>query len=298
MNKLNVSNQAVLEDFDLFLTFLRNHKQISLTNELAQLKRSDLFRLNEEMHFKAAWVTDKSAQYAYSELNFFFEVVVAARMGKIYYEEKNNYLVPDLNQVERYTLFTPTEQYFFLLETAWCYLDWAKLCDHRSWYFAESILTLLRLTANPAFSLGLEREDRGIRVPDNHHFVHVGLSTPIVQVFEYLGFYNLEPESSLKKKPDCYSFPFKKIIPQPLSAVLTPVLLEQRDLEIWNLPLRKDQLTSEILLGLTEEAFYRQEGQYLVPRPVEELTIPSFLDVFKPLMEADELTESMYPHPQ
>jgi len=128
---------------------------------------------------------------------------------------------------------------------------------------------------------------------------HLALSGKIVEIFHFLGFYDLIPDHTLTKKPDHYSFPYEKLIVGELSHLLLPILLKQRPFELWNWPYRIDISEGEVPLGITEETFYvenKKEG-YWDPRPLEELTIPQFPDAFQTVAEPGELTRSMYANP-
>ncbi len=294
MEKINVSGLPVLEDFDLFLTFLRSNKEIPVTNEKAQLKRADLYRLNGELHFKADWVTDKSMQSAYPALNFFYHVVLAARMARIFYGEKGNYLQPDPDQLERYSLLTRTEQYFFLLQTTWCYLNWAKLCESRGLYITTSLVEVLQLVGDhppgQAFAIHATKN----YLAHGKVAIHLGSVNLILQAFWFLGFFDLEP-AVFTKKPDRFTFPFGKLTSAETGTALAPVLLTERPLALWNVPLRRDMGEWGVPLGLTEDAYFLEDEQgYLVPRPAETLVIPAFLPAFAPLFEPGELVESFY----
>jgi hypothetical protein len=294
MKRPDVTGLPVLEDFDLFLTFLRGTKPIPLTNEKAQLKRTDLYRLNGELHFKADRVTDKSSQPAYPALHYFYHVVLAARMARVVHGEKGIFLQPDPHQLERYSLLTRTEQYFFLLQTTWCTLNWAKLCESRGLYMVTSVVQVLQLVGDhpPGQAFTIHATQNYLRHGDVT--IHLGLLNVVLQAFWFLDFFDLEP-AVFAKKPDRFTFPFGKLTVAPTGAVLAPVLLTQRPLEQWNAPLRRDFGDGEIPLGLTEAEYYREDQEgYLVPRPAEELVIPSFLPAFAPLFEPGDLAESFY----
>lgn len=294
MKKLAVGDLPVLEDFDLFLTFLRSNKAIPLTKDKAQLKRTDLYRLNEELHFKANGVTDKSLQTSYPELEFFYAAVQTGKLARICYGEKGNFLQPNPDPLERYSLLTRTEQYFFLLQTAWCYLNWSKLCETRSMFFTDSVVAILRLVAENPSGFQLEVDVSYSRLRIGKAEISLSLINKVVQIFGFLGFYELEP-AVFAKKPDRYTFPFRTLVVAEAGTVLAPVLLSQRPLDQWNLPLRRELAIGEVPLGLTEEEYYQEDSQgYLVPRPAGVLVIPAFLPAFAPLFEPGDLAESFY----
>ncbi len=80
--------KPVLNDFELFLLFLKSKQKVPLTNDKAVLKSKDLFTLNEELHFKADYVTGKSLQNAYHALDFFYQIVITSRLAHVYRQKK------------------------------------------------------------------------------------------------------------------------------------------------------------------------------------------------------------------
>jgi hypothetical protein len=278
----------------LFLTFLRSKKEIPLTNEKGQLKRTDLYGLNAKLYFKADRVTDKSMQPAYPALHFFYHVVLAARLARIFYGEKGNYLQPDPGQLERYALLTRTEQYFFLLQTAWCYLDWGKLCETRGLYAISSVQQLLKLVGEHPPGRAFEINRPHTALYHGGQTIHLSAVNQVVQMFWFLGFFDVEP-AVFTKKPDRFILPFSKLIVAEAGPVLAPVLLAQRPFDQWNAPLRRNLGDRNVPLGLTEEQYYREDEKgHLVPRPSEELTILAFLPAFAPLFEPGDPAESFY----
>jgi len=147
MELINFAQLPILEDFDLFLTFLNRPEPIWLTNEKGQLKRDDLFRLNQEMHHKTEWVTNKSLQYAYPLLDFFFQVSIKSKLARIYHHDKGKILKPDPEKLSKYRSLSPGEQYFFLLETFWRYLNWAAIMEMRSNLFIHFLKPGLEILA-------------------------------------------------------------------------------------------------------------------------------------------------------
>lgn len=295
MGNLEFSAHPVVDDWDLFITFLTAREQIPVTNDKANLKRDDLFRLNEELHYKASWVTNKSMQFSYPELDFFYYVVLASKMAAIRYDEKITRLHLNAERLEQYAGFTRTEKYFFLLESAWCYVNWAKLNDSRAVYYADSVTHLFGLIAESEVGQELVVKENRLIHPPQLKPIYFGGNNKIVQLFWFMGFYDLIPNAALQKKPDRYTFGYEKIITKELGKQLATVLLNERPLELWNKPLRRYLGTGEVPLGLTEEEFYKDNaaGEW-VPRPGDTLNIPDFVDAFKPLVPTDELIESFY----
>lgn len=165
MEKLTVPTLSVIDDFELYLTFLKAREKIPVTNSNNHLKQADLHRLNEEMHFKAAWVNPKSMQPKYSLLQFFYHVVLTAAMARLHHEKQGAFLRVNPEVLEHYELLNRTEKYFFLLETAWCYLDYEELTDNRSLYFLPGVLALLKYMSEIDPGMQLEVQEQKVEVP-------------------------------------------------------------------------------------------------------------------------------------
>jgi hypothetical protein len=293
MEKITLPALPVLDDFALFLAMLQGRKQLPLSKATAQLNRQDLFRLNEELHFKADWVGEKSPQSSYPALDYFYHVVLAGKLARVQYGPKGNTLQLDQEKLEGYFSLTNTEKYFFLLETSWCYLNWGKLSGNSVDFFLPDLFKLLRLMADSAPGQAYEVVDGKVTVSGNPQSFHLTLLSREIQMFWYLGYISLEPDTSLLKKPDRYAFPFRKVISGELSRPLVPVLLGQRDFEDWNLPYRKEFGLWKAPLGVPQEV-YQEEWEEQVP-DAEREALPAFLDAFTPLFAPGELEESLYP---
>ncbi|MBD0258492.1 MAG: plasmid pRiA4b ORF-3 family protein, partial [Cytophagales bacterium] len=200
----------------------------------------------------------------------------------------------DPDPLERYSLLSRTEQYFFLLQTTWCYLNWSRLCEARGWYVTEPVLQLLQLVSDhpPGRTFEILTSHSALR--HENELIPLSSVSMLVQAFRFLGFFKVQP-AVLTKKPDRYTFPFAKLTVAETGIILAPVLLTQRPLELWNAPLRRAHGEWGIPLGLTEDEYFPEdETGHLAPRPAETLVIPAFLPAFAPLFEPGELVESFY----
>lgn len=292
MEKYTLPDLPVLDDFDLYLTFLRSHDKVPVTNSNAHLKQADLFRLNAEMHFKTDWVTEKTMQPHYPLLDFFYQVVVVSKLARVHHEQKGVYLQINPERLEKYDLMTHTERYFLLLESVWCRMNWTELTGSRGLYIAARVLDLLELMAMSEPGEALEVQGRQIIVPGSKQPLHL-ISRKAYEIFWFIGFYDLVPDTTLTKKPDSYAFPYQKIISKELSQHLVPVLLEQRPLEVWNLPANQEtdlfEEMGNLLDMLTGKPEIQEPEETAVKKPDEP-----FIEVFKPLFAPEELTEDMY----
>lgn len=99
--------------------------RISKTQEF--INGSKLLELNEVM--KTDQLTDnhnRTHQYKYLLLHFFYHLATAAKILKIDYSLSKKYLIKDKN-FEAYEKLSESEKYLFLLETFWLDCDWEKM---------------------------------------------------------------------------------------------------------------------------------------------------------------------------
>jgi hypothetical protein len=307
MELINFAQLPILEDFEIFLTFLNKPEPIGLTTGKGQLKKDDLYRLNGEMHHQTAWVTDKSVQYAYPLLDFFFQVIIKSKLARIYHLDKGIILKPDLEKLAKYRSLTPEEQYFFLVETFWRYLNWAAIMEMRSNLFIHFLKPGLEI-------LSLMEEEKEYEIvndslpglPETNN-LNFRTGRKIYEILGFLEFYELEPKVNLPKKPDKYTFPYAAIKAKKLGLALLPVLLEQRPLDTWNLPFLREIEADESDFPLFLDDFLSPDKNLLseaakstaenLPIPVTESDPTSFLAPFQSIPGLTTLLESFYTYP-
>ena len=119
------TDSLLIDDFDTFLRYL-DKPALSLTAG-GDLKSADLWAMNDRVNYKAPlYVTPRSRQADYPLLGFLFQIAISSRLYLVTFG-KTNTLVADTDRVARYNGLTLEEKYIFLLETAWCYVDWGTL---------------------------------------------------------------------------------------------------------------------------------------------------------------------------
>jgi hypothetical protein len=255
MEKPDFAVQHVLEDFAIFLTFLHSKKKIPATTQQGHFKQKDLFQLNQEMHFRDVWATEKSMQPAYPELEFFYEAALAAGILKIRVRDKDTVLLVEEEKWYQFQQLSAHDQYFFLLETAWRYLNWEKITGSALIHFHKVMQDFIYfLGKNPAgATLNIKAKEKGWSAG----WFSFDLYNKVVQIFSFLGFCTLEPDNTLTKKPDKYTAPFKSLTVTPLGTLLAPVLASDFPFPTANILTRKrlleDEIRSVSLFGEQEE---------------------------------------------
>lgn len=153
----NPADSDLIDDFETFQRYFDSKPNLPLTAG-GDLKTADLWALNERVNYKAPYaITPRSWQTDYPLLGFLFQVATASRLFVIK-SEKSNLLVADTDRLDSYRNMTLQEKYVFLLETAWCYVDWGALdgdgrSGHGSGWFRQGVGQLLQYSLGTPITL-------------------------------------------------------------------------------------------------------------------------------------------------
>jgi hypothetical protein len=269
------SSSLLIDDFDSFVRYLNSKSKLPLTGT-GDLKAADLWAINERVNYKAPdYVTTRSRQPDYPLLNFLYQISTTSRLAVVKFDKVST-LVPDANRIEVYQNLTREEKYVFLLETAWCYIDWATLDgDDRSGqgsqWLQEGVEQLLRNptgTEATLFTRGwaLEGNPRTIHVfPTVNNYVRMGY---------WFGWYDIR-EVSLPKR-DKYALEIDRVTLTEWGRECLTVLRRKRPFHFWN-----------------KNAFSHFESEVDADYD-EPVDVNTFADVFRTLLNEPELV-SLYP---
>ncbi|MEN0047208.1 MAG: hypothetical protein AAF806_09135 [Bacteroidota bacterium] len=200
---MSIAEQPILQDFQIFLDYIGTEKGIELTKTKRVLRNADLSKLNEKLHYKTPFVTSRNQQAVFSTINTFFYIAKVSELAKIKKEKNKFFLLPNASKVKQFKqLFSKAEQYFFLLESFWCYVDWETAYDIRGGFDKEFYTKLSKKKIGKWISIGefeLKREGK-IYSPDE---------TSIAEIFAAFGLFELVWDDTLEKRPFNYVFPYK-----------------------------------------------------------------------------------------
>lgn len=120
-------DHPILEDFELFLRYISHKQPLLLTTAKRCLRSADLVEINDKLNHPARKVNPKSTQNAFSLLHSFFHIAKVAELIRINTDSRklsnNITLQLQADRVEQYQALSADEQFFFLLEGFWQYLD-------------------------------------------------------------------------------------------------------------------------------------------------------------------------------
>lgn len=271
------TNLDLLTDFASFLRYLESKPTLPLTGA-GDLKGTDLYALNERVNLKTPFaVTARSRLADYPLLAFLFEIVTAGRMAVVQYGKVNT-LTLDAVRIDAYWSLTKEEQYVFLLETAWCYVDWGMLdgdgrSGHGANWFQQGFREVLKYPVGTPIMLYDSRESK----PAPPALFVPFMANIYIRAGEWFGWYDLRERHQPKR--DKYSLAFDQLTLTDWGQQCLPVLLHERPFQLWN----------------------KQAGDYLFfgdasenddePEPVD---ISAFAELFRGLLDEPELL-SLYP---
>ncbi|MDC3418094.1 IS1096 element passenger TnpR family protein [Aquibacillus salsiterrae] len=225
---------SLVRDFNEFIDYIEQHSvQITKTSEY--ISRKYLPMINERMSVKAEGVTAHSQQEYYPYIHFFYYIALAGRLVE---KVSLNSTKPQLKVSERWNLFsklTDTEKYLFMLETFWVDVNWSRLLDNKKNAVHHILPDIFGKLVGESLGSGIQLDENPLLSNltfDWHHFF---------LYFEWFGIWNCEKDQERINHYGKKSYYFvKNILLSPFGEKVVPVLLESRNLEEWNLPLRRE----------------------------------------------------------
>ena len=112
----------LIHDFQSFLEYIGTNKPY-LTPK-GYVSGKDLFEINKGMTHPIGDTTVRSGQQLYPQLHLFFHLAQAGRLIQKALGKADKTVLQLSDQAMDYSELTPTEKYFFLLETLWVDTNW------------------------------------------------------------------------------------------------------------------------------------------------------------------------------
>lgn len=226
------SSSLLIDDFDSFVRYLSSKSNLPLTGA-GDLKAVDLWAINERVNYKAPhYVTPRSRQADYPLLGFLFQIATSGRLFIVQFS-KTNTLVPDADRIEMYQHLTLEEKYVFILETAWCYIDWTVLDgDGRSGQGADWFRTgVQQLLQHPVDAVVTLTQDWPLR---NRTLTVFASSMANIYVWagHWFGWYGVREIARAKR--DKYSLEIDQLKLSQWGDQCLTALLVERPFRYWN----------------------------------------------------------------
>ena len=234
----NPANSLLINDFDSFVRYLESKPSLPLTAG-GDLKAADLWAMNERVNCRAPdYVTNRSRQVDYPLLNFLYQIATASRLFLAKYD-KSSTLVADADRLDRYRSLTTEEKYVFLLETAWCYMDWSVIDgDGRSGLGADWFHSGVRQLLQNSIGATVTFFKRGgssptLRVEKNTSVIHASaLANIYIRVGHWFGWYDIREVTQTKRNK--YELDVDQLTLTKWGDQCLTTLLLERPFRYWN----------------------------------------------------------------
>ena len=112
----------LIRDFQSFLDYITAN--IPYLTPKGYISGKDLFEINKGMSHPIGDTTVRSGQQLYPQLHLFFHLAQAGRLIQKAPGKEDKTVLQLSDQATDYSKLTPTEKYFFLLETFWVDTNW------------------------------------------------------------------------------------------------------------------------------------------------------------------------------
>lgn len=220
-------------DFDQFMEYISNHA-IHLTAKNEYISKKFLPEINNRLSVKAEHTTKHSQQESYPYIHFFYHLALSGQLIETVSLGSNK---PMLRVTERWNLYqklTDTEKYFFLLETFWVDVNWANLKNKHSSTIHQILPEVFGQLLNEKNGYLIQLHNRSIfsrLLSDwNYFFLY----------FDWLGLWISEKDQESIDNYGTKSSYFAKFISATDFGIkMIPILLQERNLEMWNISLRR-----------------------------------------------------------
>lgn len=296
-----MNNEAIqtnlVTNFDEFISYISEHV-VQLTKIKEYISKKHLSTINERITLKDKDCTPNPVQDYYSYIHFLYQLALSGCL----LEKVSVKLGPlQLKETERMNLYkslTAIEKYFFLLETFWVDMNWAKLQDKQhntiATRLSEVFSALSREKPEQVWEVKNAKTNVGKMLAsctyDWHYFY---------LYFEWFGFWVCEEHLERKEKRGSKSAYFaKKIIVTQLGAKMMSILLVSRNICAWNIAFRREHGEFNAIPGSEIEdvfdGFLSDEDYDRVVMNVEDdQSTQPFFQPFTDLFPNDELIHTL-----
>lgn len=248
----------IVKDFSTFTNYIEENNP-SLTRKNCFLTRKTLYQIDQLLSNPIPENRPQTAEFFYPHLNLFYHLALQGNL----FVRTHKLRLQKTERLHLYEPLTPTEKYFFMLETFWVDVDLGGLLSQPSLLYlipeAQTIIDYLaRTPPGKVISLGDSEDLWGF--------------LKISSYLQYLSFFGLcqitfvDQDNTKKRK---YSF-VDSVTITDLGGALLPILQYERDLEEWNIPyIQRETEQLVIFPGLTEDQNEEEYEPFF--KPFQEL---------------------------
>jgi hypothetical protein len=200
------------------------------------------------MSVQARFVTAKTKQYACPLINTFFHIAWASRLVWLKKDPRTQANTLEVNpaRVQAYNAMNNDEQFFFLFEAFWCYVNWDDAYETRAIWNTSFYKELIKKNIGQAISIADYELKRNGEIRYNGETIEA-------EILHAFGLFDLVWDEKVEKRPKRYVFPYKTAAITKLGKAILPVLLEKRSRGLWS------DLNPFLIEGAEErlEAFFK-----------------------------------------
>ena len=262
---------TLVKDFDTFTNYLREYNP-SLVRKDHLLTRKTLYEIEQLMSHPDPESTPKTPIIFYPHLILFYYAILRGNL----FVKTRELKLQETERLSEYQRLTPTEKYFFLLETFWVDSFWDKLLGEKTSLLlipdAQSIVDHLA-TVPPGKAVSVKESGSTLELWSIHPFLYGYLSCfGLVQIT-----YDIQGPKTKERR----LYPVDSVTVTDLGRVLFPILAGKRNLEQWNIPYIREK-TGEFIIfpGKSEnqeyepffksfQGLFKEELQKTLPRDRE-----------------------------
>jgi hypothetical protein len=221
--------QVILKDFEIILDFIERSEKIELSATNEWLGPKDLLKLHEKLHFQSKFIPERAKQDHFGVLNSLLEIAKAARLFEVDARKSKKILRPNPERIQLYREMSKVEQYFALLESWWCFINWNEVYDKRSFLPFLTYEPLIKLDVGAKVTI----HDTELKREGKLQFLSENFA---LEFFEALGFFKLTWDSKLKSRPKhAYSCPYSAISLSSEEGLLAlKTLIQDRQWHKWS----------------------------------------------------------------
>lgn len=218
----------LLCDFQSFLDYIGANKPY-LTPK-GYISGKDLFEVNKRMIHPLEGTTSRTGQEFYPQFHLFFHLAQAGRLIQKASGKGNKAILELSDRAKHYSALTPTERYFFLLETLWVDTNW-KHIDVSIFKRNDAlrVIPILQRLAGKTPNLPIHAGHL-VSLPEALGYFWL--------YFSLFGFWTVTENKEIipySKR----SFHPAMVTPLPIGVTLVRLLISERNYTTWNLAFRR-----------------------------------------------------------
>ncbi|WP_255485507.1 plasmid pRiA4b ORF-3 family protein [Sporosarcina sp. BP05] len=296
MNNEEIPTNLVA-DLDEFVSYISGHV-VQLTKTKEYISRKHLPAINERMTVMAEDWTPYTEQDYYPFIHFIYHLALSGRLLEKVSVKSGPLQLKETERMNLYRELTDVEKYFFLLETFWADVNWAKLQDKQH--------NCIAIRLSEVFSaLGREEPGRNWVIKNPKTDVGQMLASCTYDwyyfhlYFEWLGLWICEEDFERKEKRDSKSVYYaNKIEVTQFGVHMMPILLVSRNVSAWNIAFRRENGEFNAIPGSELEDIFGgvlsdEDFDRLVLNVEEDQSAQPFFQPFTDLFPQDELIRTL-----